>query len=473
MIRRLLQQYILRRPGLPAAIAVAIALLAVATTGWAGQDVGQAARWPMVLASCGLAMVGLAVMEVRSAWFEMDLRKKVGRVVGVAMLALGFFGAMYALTEVPPGDESLQWVESYEEGRQIAEATNRPLMVDFTADWCVACQELEAEVFLDPHIRQRLETEFVAVKLDYDNADGDTQTAIHRFEVSGLPRVAFETPDGAFLRGASFEGKVGVDDFEERLDSVLAGDGYGDAEGWLEATLGERGIWALFLLVFGAGILSSLSPCIYPLIPITIGVFGARQAATRREGFFLSLSYVAGIVVTYSLLGLVAALLGTVFGGFLQNVWLLGFIALTFIILGLGCLGVYDFRLPGPLQKRFSEIGGVGHLGAFAMGLAAGVIAAPCIGPVVAGILVYVAQQGDILLGWSLLTVFAVGMGLLFLVLGTFSSLIHRLPRAGGWMEGIKAVFGAVFLGLGLYYLRLVTPRIGEWTDTIWLMVAL
>ena len=474
MVRRDKQQYIRRLRPLPAALAVLLAaliLLGLASVAWAGGDELSApvARWPMVVGSLGLLLAGFSAMGFRRAWTEMNKIQRGGRIVGVALMALGIFGGLYGLTEVPPGGTAVEWVETYEEGRQIAEASDRPLVVDFTADWCAACQELDAEVFQHPEIRQRLETEFVPVKIDYDNQDADTAHAIERFRVSGLPRVAFETVEGDFLSGISFEGKIDVDDFDRRLDQALAGEDE-EGMGWLEGLMHERGLLVLFLLVFGAGLLASLSPCVYPLIPITIGVLGAREATTRRQGFTLSLSYVGGIVVTYSALGIFAAIVGSVFGGFFQNIWVQVSIAAVFFLLALGCLGVYDFRMPGWLQKRAGMAGGKGHVGAFIMGLAAGVIAAPCIGPVVAGILVYVADQGDLLLGWSLLTAFAMGLGVLFLVLGTFSSLIHRLPRAGGWMEGVKALFGAIFLGLALYYLRLAVPLLGDLADSLWLL---
>ncbi len=456
-----------------AALAAAMVLVAIPAVGLAGDaTVVPAARAPLVLTSAGLVLFGLVLLGVRRAETQKSAFQKLRGALGVALMALGFFGGLYGLTEAPPGGQTVDWVTSYEEGRQIAEATDRPLMIDFTADWCTACQELEAEVFSHPEVRPRLEDEFVAVKIDYDDQvdSEDAAYAVSRFQVVGLPRVAFETVDGTFLEGPSFDGKVDVDEFHLRLDRALAGEEE-EGGGWVETTLGERGWWVLLLLVFGAGVLASLTPCVYPLIPITIGVLGAREASTRREGFLLSLSYVGGIVATYSVLGVVAASVGGVFGGFLQNLWLQAAIALLFVVLALGCLGVYSFQLPEGLQKRLHEVGGAGHGGAFAMGLVAGLIAAPCVGPVVAGILLYVAEQGDLVLGWLLLTVFAVGMGLLFLVLGTFSSLLHRLPRSGGWMEAVKMVFGAVFLGLALYYLRLAVPAIGDGMDWFWLVI--
>ncbi len=442
-----------------------------AAYGAVGLENGQVARWPLVSAAVIGGLVGLWMMGLRRAWFEMTLVQRVLRVVGASVVAAGSFGVLYGLTEAPPGGIAVEWVESYGDGQELATQTERPLMVYFTADWCVACAELDAEVFQDPSIRPRLEQEFVPVKIDYDRGDEDTLDAIGRFQVSGLPRVGFEGRDGEVMWGPSFEGKVGIDDFDGRLDRVLAGDGE-DTGQWLETTLGEGGLWALFLLVFGAGVLASLSPCIYPLIPITIGVFGARAATTRREGFVLSLAYVGGIAATYSGLGVLAALMGGVFGGFFQHLWVQAGIAGIFALVGIALLGVFDIRLPQGLHHRLAQAGGAGHSGAFVMGMAAGVIAVPCIGPVVAGILVYVAEQGDLLLGWSLLAVFALGMGLLFMALGTFSSLLQRLPQAGGWMEGAKAVMGAVFLGLALYYLRLVIPGVGQVVDDLWMTLA-
>ncbi|RAL23496.1 hypothetical protein DL240_04865 [Lujinxingia litoralis] len=451
-----------------------ISLMVVATTpslAWASSSGEPAPRWPMLLAGVVLVAGGLALMTLRGAWFELSSRAKLWRVVGVLLAGVGFYGVLFGATEPPPGGERVVWMSSYTEARELAQERGVPLMIDFTADWCLACGELEREVFEHPSVRQRLEQEIVALKIDYDAGDAETIAAIERFEVSGLPRVAFEGADGTYLRGASFEGKLSVDEFLARLDAALEGQD-AQSEGWLQSTLDERGLWAVFLLVFGAGILSSFAPCVYPLIPITIGVFGARQAASRREAFLLSLTYVSGIVLTYSALGVIAASLGTVFGGFLQHPMVQLGIAGLFVALGLGTLGAWDMRLPGGLQTRLGQAGGAGFAGAFVMGLVAGAIAAPCIGPVVAGILVYVAQQGDLVLGWSLLSAFALGLGLLFLVLGTFSGLIQKLPRAGGWMEGSKAVFSAVFFGLAIFYARLALPVLVIASERVWLALA-
>ncbi|MBA2661761.1 MAG: thioredoxin family protein [Bradymonadaceae bacterium] len=437
---------------------------------------GPIARWPLMAVGLGLALVGLVGGRLLRPWRELEAAWRIARVVGVAVSSIGLLVAMYALTEVPPfagHEEGLSWWNSYEDAVSASRQSGRPMMVDFTADWCGACKELEAEVFHDASVRERLEQELILVKVDFDRNTPENRVLIHHFEVTGLPRVAFVSSDGQFLRGPSFDGKIGVNDFLDRLNAVQTGDhGQSSTSSRLEQTLAEKGLWSVLLLVFFAGVLSSLTPCVYPLIPITISIFGARQAGSKREGFLLSLTYVFGIAITYAAMGVVAASVGAVFGGAMQNPWLLAAIAALFFGLGLSSLGVFDFRLPGALQTKLSQKGGVGYGGAFVMGLVAGIIAAPCVGPIVAGILLYVAGQQDLFLGWALLMVFALGMGMLFLVLGTFSSLLNRLPRAGGWMEGVKAFFGVVFIAMSLYYLRFALRSLNVVIDGLWLWVA-
>ena len=127
--------------------------------------------------------------------------------------------------------------------------------------------------------------------------------------------------------------------------------------------------------------------------------------------------------------------------------------------------------LPGDLQTKLSDVGGAGFLGALLMGLVAGIIAAPCVGPIVAGVLVYVAEQQDLFLGWLMLFVFALGLGVIFVVLGTFSGLIARVPKSGPWMDGVKAFFAIVFFGMALFYLRYLISPIGDVTEAIWLQL--
>lgn len=432
---------------------------------------GPLPRWPLLLLGGALTLVGIALARLKRMWFELKLPGRVGRVVGLGLITAGLYFVAFGATEAPPVPElpgqGLRWHTSYEQARAVAAATKRPIMVDFSAQWCNACHELEAEVFQQPKVSSRLSGEFVLLKIDFDEQSPQNKALLKRFEVSGLPRVAFEGPDGQLLKGAWFEGKLKPAEFELKLDAARSG-ALSASRSEFERTLGEGGLLAALLLVFLAGLLSSLTPCVYPLIPITIGLFGARQASSRLESFTLSLTYVLGIAITYSIMGVAAASFGTLFGAAMQSPWVLGALALMFIALGLSSLGVISVRLPGDLQTKLGQKGGAGYVGALVMGLVAGIIAAPCVGPIVAGVLVYVARQQDLLLGWLMMMTFALGMGMLFLVLGTFSSLLGRLPKAGAWMDGVKTFFGALFFAMALYYLRYMLKPLTAGTQALW-----
>lgn len=440
---------------------------------WAmGQDVaGPVPRWPLVVLSVVIMGLSVFLLKLKQGWHELVGGQKLSRVVGLTLGSAGVFLLAMSLTHAPPlysTASGLKWFEDFTEASVASRDRDQVMMVDFTAEWCNACHELDAEVFEQPEVRERLQREVVLVKVDFDRAVEGEAELLSKYEVAGLPRVAFVGVDGRLLPGPSFEGKLSKEAFLSKLDQALSGDGGGGQGSEFEKTLGEKGLLSALLLVFVAGFLSSLTPCVYPLIPITIGIFGARGASSRLQGLSLSLVYVLGIALTYSVLGVFAALFGTVFGGAMQHpVVIIGLVVL-FVVLGLSSAGLFDLRLPGGLQTKLNSVGGAGYLGAFLMGLVAGIIAAPCVGPIVAGILLYVAKQQDVLLGGGMLFVFAWGLGMIFLFLGTFSSLINRLPRAGGWMEGVKVVFGAVFFGMALYYLRYVFGGLTHVVEGLW-----
>lgn len=431
---------------------------------------GPLPRWPAVVFGVVLAVAGLLAARPRKPWAELGKGEWVARVLGLTISTWGMFLTLFAVTTAPPlysSTEALPWLHDIEVAQERAREKGQVMMIDFTAEWCNACHELEAEVFNQPGVSERLAEEVVLVKLDFDHAVENQTELLQRYEVSGLPRIAFVGADGELLRGPSFEGKLAPQQFLERLDRATSGQVDAGASQF-EKTLSEQGLLAALLLVFIAGFLSSLTPCVYPLIPITIGIFGAADAGSRFKGFTLSLAYVLGIAITYSLLGVAAAVFGTVFGGAMQHPALKIGLGVLFVALGLSSLGAFSLRLPGDLQTKLSAVGGAGYVGAFLMGLVAGVIAAPCVGPIVAGVLVYVAQQQDILLGWSMLFVFALGLGVIFLVLGTFSSMIQRLPRSGSWMDAVKAVFGVVFFAMALYYLRYLVTPVTSGAEALW-----
>ena len=216
----------------------------------------------------------------------------------------------------------------------------------------------------------------------------------------------------------------------------------------------SKGYVPAFFFVFIGGILTSLTPCVYPLIPITVSVFGASREASRMRSFLLSVTYVLGIAVMYSILGIAVASTGAVFGQIMANPIVVGFVSVILIALGLSLIGVFELRLPYAVQNRLNTVGGTGFGGAFAMGTVAGIIAAPCTGPALGAVLSYVATTGNTFLGFWLMLTYAIGMGLLFILIGTFSGLISSLPRSGGWMYVLENIFGVVIIAMALYFLK-------------------
>jgi thiol:disulfide interchange protein DsbD len=215
------------------------------------------------------------------------------------------------------------------------------------------------------------------------------------------------------------------------------------------------------LFALTAGLLTALTPCVYPMIPITISIFGAKTGVSRGRALALATFYVAGIAFMFGALGTVFALLGKAFGTFLANPWVIVPLAVFFILMGMSMFGAFELALPSGLQNRLSRVGGKGFGGAFLMGLVGGIIAAPCTGPPLAGILAYVATTRDAVYGFALLATYAVGIGLPFWVLAGFSM---SLPRSGPWMESVKSVFGIALFTAALYYLKNVVPPLASIT---------
>ncbi len=236
----------------------------------------------------------------------------------------------------------------------------------------------------------------------------------------------------------------------------------GSISGQLKAALGAGNVLLSIALVFLGGLLTALSPCVYPLIPITLSILGARKAGSPLKGLALASTYVGGMVVLYTTLGVSFAWAGALAGSALQSPLITIGVALFCIVMAASMFGAFEFGLPSGLQTKLSQAGGGGFRGAFIMGLVAGVIAAPCTGPVLSFILTLIARERDLVKGATLMFFYALGMGLPFLVLGTFSQAIARLPKSGKWMETIKSIFGLLMLGAGLYYLQIGVPRVAD-----------
>lgn len=208
-------------------------------------------------------------------------------------------------------------------------------------------------------------------------------------------------------------------------------------------------------VIFLGGFLTSLTPCVYPLIPITVGVFGARQAESKGRALLLTTSYVVGMGLVFSVLGVFAALSGKAFGSVLGNTWVVVGLAIFKVALASSMFGAFELALPSSLAAKLSRVGGGGILGAMLMGSVAGFLAAPCTGPVLAGVLAWVSQTRAPILGGSLLFLYAMGIGVPFFLIGVFAL---RLPRGGEWMEWVKSVFGIVLLAMAVGDLRDAFP---------------
>jgi thiol:disulfide interchange protein DsbD len=216
-------------------------------------------------------------------------------------------------------------------------------------------------------------------------------------------------------------------------------------------------------LVFAGGVLTSLTPCIYPMIPITAAIVGGQSVAEREAGatrpprwrpVALTLSYVLGLALVYSALGLFAGMTGTLFGSVSTNPWLYFTMANLLLLAALAMLDVIPLRVPAAILDRAATAGTAGRAsGAFIMGAMSGLVAAPCSAPVMAAVLTWVTTTKSATLGFVYLFVFSLGMCTLLVAIGASTGAIARMPRAGVWMLTVKRVFGIIMLGVAEYYL--------------------
>jgi cytochrome c-type biogenesis protein len=215
----------------------------------------------------------------------------------------------------------------------------------------------------------------------------------------------------------------------------------------------DAGSMAAIFVVFAAGVLTSFTPCVYPMIPVTVTYIGTASQGSRRRALILSVVYVAGLALVYASLGVIVAMLGKTFGSFTRNPWIYGGVGLLLLLFAIFMMGWINIPIPGfagRMQSEGTRRGGL--LGALLIGLASGFVAAPCTAPVLATLLVYVARTRDVVWGGFLLLVFALGLGLLLMVLGIFSGMLTTLPKAGAWMNRIKVVFAFGMILVAVYF---------------------
>ena len=217
----------------------------------------------------------------------------------------------------------------------------------------------------------------------------------------------------------------------------------------------------IMLSFFGLGLLLAFTPCVFPMIPILSSIIvGGGERITTHRAFILSLSYILAMSVTYTAAGIMTGLLGENLQAMFQNPWIIGSFSGLFVILSLSMFGLFELQLPHALQHRLHQIShqqqGGSVAGAGLMGLLSGLIVGPCLAPPLAGALIFIGQHGDPILGGAALFMLSMGMGLPLLIIGTSAGSL--LPKAGDWMNAIKAIFGILMLALAIWMLERIIP---------------
>lgn len=230
----------------------------------------------------------------------------------------------------------------------------------------------------------------------------------------------------------------------------------------------ESGLYWTFITIFLIGLALNLTPCVYPMLTVTVSIFGNQTDPNILRVFFKALVYVLGIASMYSALGVIAAVSGGLFGSALQSPWVLAGIGALLFALALSSFGLYEITLPYWLTSKLGGTQSTGFIGVYLSGLVVGVFAAPCVGPPVIALLAFVGAKGDILFGFWSFFILSLGLGLPYLILGTFSGLLSKLPRSGVWMVWVKQVFGVVLTGVALFYVGLAFfPKWTVWVIPI------
>ncbi len=235
----------------------------------------------------------------------------------------------------------------------------------------------------------------------------------------------------------------------------------------------QDSFWLTLGLFFLSGLGLAFTPCIFPMIPILSALIvgqEAKRGGQKSRAFALSLAYVLGMALTYTSAGVLAAITGAYLQAAFQNPWVLGAFALIFVLLSLSMFGFYELQMPSSLQTRLSRMGRGGHLfSSFIMGALSALIVGPCVAAPLAGALLFISQTGNVFLGGLSLFVLSLGMGVPLLIIGTSAGRL--LPRAGAWMDAVKAIFGVLMLGVAIWLLARVLP--GPVSLALWAALAI
>ena len=237
----------------------------------------------------------------------------------------------------------------------------------------------------------------------------------------------------------------------------------------IAAALASGNTWLTLLIFFGAGLLLAFTPCVFPMIPILSGIIvGQGEGITTRKAFMLSLVYVLAMALTYTIVGVLVGLSGENIQAWFQNPWIIGVFALIFVALAFSMFGFYELQMPAAIQSKLTQISnsqqGGNLAGVAIMGFLSALIVGPCVTAPLVGALIYIADTGDAVLGGMALFSLSMGMGAPLLLIGASAGTL--LPKAGAWMDAVKAVFGVLLLALAIWLLERVMPAaytIGMW----------
>ncbi len=282
---------------------------------------------------------------------------------------------------------------------------------------------------------------------------------------SAIPVVLpFDVVDAATKINA-----VNQEDFAAYAQTVS---GYAPPKNELAAMFEQKGSLVAFLAIFLIGLALNLTPCVYPMLSVTVSLFGGQTETNAVKVILKAVVYVLGIASMYSVLGVTAALGGGLFGSWLQSPWVLGFIAALLFAMALSSFGLYQIQMPYWLTSKLGGTTGTGLISVFLSGLVVGVFAAPCIGPPVIALLTLVGTKGDAVFGFWAFFVLSLGLGLPYLILGTFSGLLKKIPKSGAWLVWVERIFGVVLTGAALFYFSLaLVPKFAAYVVPVTLFV--
>ncbi len=266
-------------------------------------------------------------------------------------------------------------------------------------------------------------------------------------------------PVALFVEVAGLDQPVAPAHPELFQGNLASQSGTASQENIIAKYLKANGILLTFVLIFLGGLALNLTPCVYPMIPLTISYFGNQKAEKPLVILMRAVSYVVGISITYSSLGVTAAMTGKILGSTLQSPFVLIGISIVLAVLSFSMFGLYEIQAPAWLLNKIASTNTQGWLGALGMGLVFGIVAAPCVDPFSIGLLTFVAAKANPFLGFIMFFTLSLGLGFPYVWLGFFSTEIQRLPKSGMWMVWVKKIFGLILFGMPLYFLNPLLPK--------------